>query len=158
MLAVCAGVTDPQELRQIARALRAHDVGMVVGKTEADISLMQAAVYTTGGLSPAQRALVDTHTHTGRAYVERLGFSRLEQAIVFGHHNPEQLARHLTPAQLRYVVLAQMADITDAWCSERPYPKAVLSPQDAATEVLRATRPDQALQDAYLRLVGVSGD
>lgn len=154
MLAVAAGV-DRFNLERLARALRAHDVGMVAGASDEQIAAMQAAIYKRGGLSPDERALVNMHPEWGRGVVDKLGFDTVEQAIVLGHHNPELVRASLSPQEHLLVVIAEIADITDARCSQRPYPKPFDTPQTAAPDVLSYVQPDKQLGNAYLQLVGL---
>jgi putative two-component system response regulator len=132
------GLVDERFLEQIERCVPLHDIGK--------IGLPDDVLLKPGALTPAERALVQTHPLIGDRILEVLGrehghsleFLGLARAIVRHHHErydgrgyPDRLAGDAIPAAARIVAVA---DVYDALRRRRQH-KSAMS-HERALEVL----------------------
>jgi response regulator RpfG family c-di-GMP phosphodiesterase/tRNA A-37 threonylcarbamoyl transferase component Bud32 len=133
------GLVDARFLEQLDRCVPLHDIGK--------IGLPDDILLKAGRLSPAERALMETHSVLGDRILETLGrehgssleFLGMARGIVRSHHErfdgegyPDALAGEEIPAAARLVALA---DVYDALRRQRPH-KPALSHVDAVRVIL----------------------
>jgi response regulator RpfG family c-di-GMP phosphodiesterase/serine/threonine protein kinase len=134
-----AGLVDARFLEQLERCVPLHDIGK--------IGLPDEVLLKPGALTPAERALVETHPLIGDRILEVLGkehgaaleFLGMARAIVRHHHErydgrgyPDRLSGDAIPAAARIVAVA---DVYDALRRARQYKVAM--PHEKAIHVLQ---------------------
>ena len=112
-----AKIVDSQFLEQLERCVPLHDIGK--------LGLPDEVLLKPGKFTPAERALVETHTLIGdrilealsREHGESLGFLKMASSIVRHHHErfdgkgyPDQLAGNNIPPAARIVAVADVYD------------------------------------------------
>jgi response regulator RpfG family c-di-GMP phosphodiesterase/tRNA A-37 threonylcarbamoyl transferase component Bud32 len=133
------GLVDSRFLEQLDRCVPLHDIGK--------IGLPDEVLLKAGRLSPAERALMETHSILGDRILETLGrehgssleFLGVARGIVRSHHErfdgegyPDGLLGEEIPAAARLVALA---DVYDALRRQRPH-KPALTHADAVRVIL----------------------
>ncbi|MDE3069296.1 MAG: HD domain-containing protein [Acidobacteriota bacterium] len=141
---------------RLSHAAPLHDVGKV--------AIPDSILLKPGPLSPAERAIVETHAEEGYRLLHRSSSSILEMAatIALSHHErwdgsgyPRGLAREEIPIEGRIVAVT---DVFDALTSDRVYRKAYSI--EEAVALMRDQRGrhfDPELLDAFLEVIGASG-
>lgn len=149
-----AGLVDERFLEQLERCVPLHDLGK--------LGLPDEVLLKPGALSPAERALVETHTLIGDRILEALGrehgtaleFLGPARVVVRSHHErwdgrgyPDRLAGDAIPPAARLVAVA---DVYDALRRERSH-KAALPHAEAVRIILEqsAGQFDPALLRAF---------
>jgi PAS domain S-box-containing protein len=139
----------PGDCQLIERASPLHDVGKV--------AIPDSVLLKPGALTPAERALMETHAEIGHRLLDGSDSPVLQMAAVIAltHHErydgtgyPRRLAGDEIPVEGRIVAIA---DVFDAITSDRVYRPAITLEQ--ATAVLRegrGTHFDPALLDHFL--------
>ncbi|MBX3637341.1 MAG: HD domain-containing protein, partial [Rubrivivax sp.] len=133
-------------------AARLHDIGKLV--------VPDAILLKPGALTPAERAIMQTHTTAGADILARSDVPQMHVAEEIARHHHERwdgggyplgLAREAIPIAAR---VAALADVFDALTHVRPY-KAAWSVDEALAEIrrLRGLQFDPALTDVFLALV-----
>lgn len=132
-----------QDLEALTNAGFLHDIGK--------IGISDAILLKPGPLTPAERAVIETHPLIGEKIVEPLGLGPKERNIILLHHErwdgqgyPHGLTRTQTPFLCRLLALA---DVFDALTSDRPYRRAFTVTQALAeieTQAGRQFDPDLA--------------
>jgi PAS domain S-box-containing protein len=149
---IATGLHEPLEMTSALRhAAPLHDVGK--------LAISDTILLKPGPLTPAERAIMETHTSAGAAIL-RGSDSRILQLgeeIALTHHErwdgtgyPSRLAGEHIPVSGRIVAVA---DVFDALTHQRPY-KSPWPVEDAVAEIEchRATQFAPAVVDAFLRL------
>ena len=131
LLAEATGMRSRKRERLVLAA-QLHDIGKIGVDTR--------YLDKHGALSPAERALVQTHVEVGRRILDEAGFLEPIVPLVVTHHEamdgtgyPAGLAGDEIPLGGRIIALS---DAFDAMTSDRAYRKAM--PRDAALAELRA--------------------
>ncbi len=134
-----AGLIDDRFLEQLERCVPLHDIGK--------IGLPDNVLLKPGQLTPAERALVETHPLIGDRILEVLGrehghsleFLGMARAIVRHHHErydgrgyPDRLCGDAIPAAARLVAVA---DVYDALRRQRQHKAAMTHAE--ALDVIR---------------------
>lgn len=150
LLAKEIGLPDAQ-VSLIRRAAPLHDVGK--------IGIPDSILLKLGKLTPAEFALVKTHTTIGARILSgsRFALLRLAEEIAFSHHERwdgsgyEGIARDSIPLAGRIVAVA---DVFDALTQKRPY-KAAWPISEAIAEIdrQRERQFDPQLVDAFLKVI-----
>ena len=150
LLAQEIGLSDAQ-VALIRRAAPLHDVGK--------IGIPDAILLKLGKLTPAEFALVKTHTTIGARILSGSRFSllRMAEEIAFSHHEHwngegyEGLKGDAIPLAGRIVAVA---DVFDALTQKRPY-KPAWPVADAIAEVTRQRSRmfDPKLVDGFLAVI-----
>ena len=140
---------DEVEMLRVAAPL--HDIGK--------IGIPDSVLLKPGGLTPAERALMETHTTRGGAILAQGGspLVRMAERIACAHHErwdgagyPAGLAGEAIPLEARIVAVA---DVADALSSDRPYRPALTPAQVRAYIADEAGRHfDPAVARAFLAL------
>jgi putative nucleotidyltransferase with HDIG domain len=119
-----------QELEALTNAGYLHDIGK--------IGVSDSILLKPGPLTPAERAIIETHPQIGEKIVEPLGFKSQERDLILLHHErwdgqgyPHGLKGNSIPYLCRLLALA---DVYDALSSDRPYRQAY-TPPDALAEI-----------------------
>jgi putative two-component system response regulator len=140
---------DAKQCDLIERASPLHDVGKV--------AIPDSILLKPGRLTPAERAVIETHTEIGHRLLSASDFPVLQLAAVIAltHHErydgtgyPHGLAGEDIPLEGRIVAIA---DVFDALTSDRVYRRAMTVEQ--AIAILRdgqGTHFDRALLDYFL--------
>ena len=136
----------------ITSAARIHDLGK--------IGVPDHILNKTGGFTPEEKALMDSHSVRGAELLARFPDFARGQAIVRHHHErwdgggyPDRLHAWEIPFGARVIAVV---DSFDAMTSDRPY-RAAMS-MEQASSILRAGRGSQwdpALVDAFLQYLEV---
>ncbi|MCW5876801.1 MAG: HD-GYP domain-containing protein [Anaerolineales bacterium] len=144
----------PEELRILVQGALMHDVGKM--------QVPQEVLNKTGPLTPAERALIESHPITGYELCARLGLMPPELAIVRSHHErldgrgyPDGLSGDEIPQLVR---LLSVIDVWDALTSARAY-RPAWSPEEAR-EYLRqnsGAQFDAQLVEAWLAFTAGKG-
>jgi methanogenic corrinoid protein MtbC1 len=141
---------------RLSHAAPLHDVGKV--------AIPDAILLKPGPLTPAERAIVETHAEEGHRLLCRSSSSILDLAasVALSHHErwdgsgyPRGLAREEIPIEGRIVAVT---DVFDALTSDRVYRKAHTIEQ--AVALMRAERArhfDPVVLDAFLEVIGATG-
>jgi HD-GYP domain-containing protein (c-di-GMP phosphodiesterase class II)/methanogenic corrinoid protein MtbC1 len=147
---------DPEFCARLSHAAPLHDVGKV--------AIPDAILLKPGPLTPAERAIVETHAEEGYRLVRGSSSSILDMAatIALSHQEkwdgsgyPRGLAGEAIPIEGRIVAVA---DVFDALTSDRVYRKA-FSVEDAV-KMMREERGhhfDPMVLDAFMEVLGRSG-
>ncbi len=147
---------DPEFCARLSHAAPLHDVGKV--------AIPDAILLKPGPLTPAERAIVETHAEEGHRLVRGSSSSILDMAatIALSHQEkwdgsgyPRGLAGEAIPIEGRIVAVA---DVFDALTSDRVYRKA-FSVEDAV-KMMREERGhhfDPMILDAFMEVLGRSG-
>ena len=147
---------DPEFCAKLSHAAPLHDVGKV--------AIPDAILLKPGPLTPAERAIVETHAEEGHRLVRGSSSSILDMAatIALSHQEkwdgsgyPRGLAGEAIPIEGRIVAVA---DVFDALTSDRVYRKA-FSVEDAV-KMMREERGhhfDPMVLDAFMEVLGRSG-
>ncbi len=147
---------DPEFCARLSHAAPLHDVGKV--------AIPDAILLKPGPLTPAERAIVETHAEEGHRLVRGSSSSILDMAatIALSHQEkwdgsgyPRGLAGEAIPIEGRIVAVA---DVFDALTSDRVYRKA-FSVEDAV-KMMREERGhhfDPVILDAFMEVLGRSG-
>ncbi|MGI8988009.1 MAG: HD-GYP domain-containing protein [Bryobacteraceae bacterium] len=121
-----------QDLLALHRAGYLHDVGK--------IGLPDSILFNGGGLDPAEREIMQTHTLRGEEICRPLRSLATVLPIIRGHHErwdgsgyPDRLSGESIPLLARVL---QLADIYDALTTDRPYRLAL--PHSEAISTLLA--------------------
>jgi HD domain-containing protein/B12 binding protein len=142
--------------RRISYAAPLHDVGKV--------AIPDAILLKEGQLTPAERAVVETHTEEGYRLLRGSSSSILDMgaAIALSHHErwdgegyPRGLSGEQIPIEGRIVAIA---DVFDALTSDRVYREAFSV--EHAREMMRAESAkhfDPVLLAAFLEVLSSSG-
>jgi len=140
---------------RLSHAAPLHDVGKV--------AIPDAILLKPGPLTPAERAIVETHAEEGHRLLSRSSSSILDLAasIALAHHEkwdgsgyPRGLAREEIPVEGRIVAVT---DVFDALTSDRVYRKAFAT--DKAIAMMKEQRGlhfDPVVLDAFMALIGAS--
>jgi putative two-component system response regulator len=150
VLAKQIGLPDAQ-VSLLRRAAPLHDVGK--------IGIPDSILLKLGKLTPAEFALVKTHTAIGARILSGSHFAllRLAEEIAFSHHERwdgsgyEGITRDSIPLAGRIVAVA---DVFDALTQKRPY-KAAWPVSEAIAEIdrQRGRQFDPELVDAFLKVI-----
>jgi methanogenic corrinoid protein MtbC1 len=147
---------DPEFCARLSHAAPLHDVGKV--------AIPDAILLKPGPLTPAERAIVETHAEEGYRLVRGSSSSILDMAatIALSHQEkwdgsgyPRGLVGEEIPIEGRIVAVA---DVFDALTSDRVYRKA-FSVEDAV-RMMREERGhhfDPMVLDAFMEVLGRSG-
>ncbi len=147
---------DPEFCAKLSHAAPLHDVGKV--------AIPDAILLKPGPLTPAERAIVETHAEEGHRLVRGSSSSILDMAatIALSHQEkwdgsgyPRGLVGEAIPIEGRIVAVA---DVFDALTSDRVYRKA-FSVEDAV-KMMREERGhhfDPMVLDAFMEVLGRSG-
>jgi methanogenic corrinoid protein MtbC1 len=147
---------DPDFCEKLSHAAPLHDVGKV--------AIPDSILLKPGPLTPAERAIVETHAEEGHRLVRGSSSSILDMAatIALSHQEkwdgsgyPRGLVREEIPIEGRIVAVA---DVFDALTSDRVYRKA-FSVEDAV-KMMREERGhhfDPTVLDAFMEVLGRSG-
>jgi len=147
---------DAEFCARLSHAAPLHDVGKV--------AIPDAILLKPGPLTPAERAIVETHAEEGHRLVRGSSSSILDMAatIALSHQEkwdgsgyPRGLAGEAIPIEGRIVAVA---DVFDALTSDRVYRKA-FSVEDAV-KMMREERGhhfDPLVLDAFMEVLGRSG-
>jgi methanogenic corrinoid protein MtbC1 len=147
---------DPEFCARLSHAAPLHDVGKV--------AIPDAILLKPGPLTPAERAIVETHAEEGHRLVRGSSSSILDMAatIALSHQEkwdgsgyPRGLAGEAIPIEGRIVAVA---DVFDALTSDRVYRKA-FSVEDAVKMMCeeRGHHFDPTVLDAFMEVLGRSG-
>ncbi len=140
----------------IERASPLHDVGMVA---------IPSVLLKPGALTPAERAVIETHAEIGHRLLDGSDSPVLQTAAIIAltHHErydgsgyPHRLAGERIPVEGRIVAIA---DVFDALTSDRVYRPAITV--DQAVAILRdgrGTHFDPVLLDHFLGDLAAAGD
>jgi HD-GYP domain-containing protein (c-di-GMP phosphodiesterase class II) len=116
------------ELAALTNAGYLHDIGK--------IGVSDAILLKPGPLTPAERAVIETHPLIGEKIVEPLGFTSQEKDLILLHHErwdgrgyPRGLQGNNIPFLCRVLALV---DVFDALTSDRPYRQAFTVPEALA--------------------------
>ena len=147
---------DPEFCEKLSHAAPLHDVGKV--------AIPDSILLKPGPLTPAERAIVETHAEEGHRLVRGSSSSILDMAatIALSHQEkwdgsgyPRGLVGEEIPIEGRIVAVA---DVFDALTSDRVYRKA-FSVEDAL-KMMREERGhhfDPMVLDAFIEVLGRSG-
>jgi putative nucleotidyltransferase with HDIG domain len=144
------GLNDATTLREVELAGLLHDIGKI-GIPDSILSKSQP-------LTPAEYAVVKTHTDIGAGIVENVpGLERVAQAIRHHHERydglgyPDGLAGDSIPLAARLIAVA---DVYDSLTSDRPYRQAA-GVEHALQEIAqsRGTQIDPTVIDALTAVV-----
>jgi methanogenic corrinoid protein MtbC1 len=147
---------DPEFCTKLSHAAPLHDVGKV--------AIPDAILLKPGPLTPAERAIVETHAEEGHRLVRGSSSSILDMAatIALSHQEkwdgsgyPRGLVGEEIPIEGRIVAVA---DVFDALTSDRVYRKAFSV--EAAVRMMREERGhhfDPTVLDAFMEVLGTSG-
>ena len=147
---------DPEFCARLSHAAPLHDVGKV--------AIPDAILLKPGPLTPAERAIVETHAEEGHRLVRGSSSSILDMAatIALSHQEkwdgsgyPRGLAGEAIPIEGRIVAVA---DVFDALTSDRVYRKAFSV--EEAVKMMREERGahfDPMVLDAFMEVLGCSG-
>jgi HD-GYP domain-containing protein (c-di-GMP phosphodiesterase class II)/methanogenic corrinoid protein MtbC1 len=147
---------DPEFCVRLSHAAPLHDVGKV--------AIPDAILLKPGPLTPAERAIIETHAEEGHRLVRGSSSAILDLAatIALSHQEkwdgtgyPRGLAGEAIPIEGRIVAVA---DVFDALTSDRPYRKAF--PVEEAVRMMldqRGRHFDPVLLDAFMEVLGRSG-
>jgi methanogenic corrinoid protein MtbC1 len=147
---------DPDFCTKLSHAAPLHDVGKV--------AIPDSILLKPGPLTPAERAIVETHAEEGHRLVRGSSSSILDMAatIALSHQEkwdgsgyPRGLAGEEIPIEGRIVAVA---DVFDALTSDRVYRKAFSV--EAAVKMMREERGhhfDPMVLDAFMEVLGKSG-
>ncbi len=140
---------------RLSHAAPLHDVGKV--------AIPDSILLKPGPLTPAERAIVETHAEEGHRLLSRSSSSILDLAasIALSHHEkwdgsgyPRGLAREEIPIEGRIVAVT---DVFDALTSDRVYRKAFATDKAIAMmKEQRALHFDPVMLDAFMELIGAS--
>jgi methanogenic corrinoid protein MtbC1 len=147
---------DPDFCARLSHAAPLHDVGKV--------AIPDAILLKPGPLTPAERAIVETHAEEGYRLVRGSSSSILDMAatIALSHQEkwdgsgyPRGLVGEEIPIEGRIVAVA---DVFDALTSDRVYRKA-FSVEDAVRMMReeRGNHFDPMVLDAFMEVLGRSG-
>ena len=146
---------DPAFCARLSYAAPLHDVGKV--------AIPDAILLKPGPLTPAERAIVETHAEEGHRLLSRSSSSILDLAasVALSHHEkwdgsgyPRGLAGEEIPIEGRIVAVT---DVFDALTSDRVYRKAYS--KDEAIAMMKEQRGrhfDPILLDAFMELIGAA--
>ncbi len=146
---------DPAFCSRLNHAAPLHDVGKV--------AIPDAILLKPGPLTPAERAIVETHAEEGHRLLCRSSSSILDLAasIALSHHEkwdgtgyPRGLTNEEIPIEGRIVAVT---DVFDALTSDRVYRKAFAA--EKAVEMMKEQRGmhfDAEVLDAFMDLIGAS--
>ena len=125
---------DEQELSQIARGARLHDIGK--------IGVPDSILLKPGKLTADETEIMRTHVRIGYDMVSQISFLSCAAQIVLTHHEfydgsgyPQGLTGKEIPLGAR---IFAVADTLDAMRSDRPY-RAALPFQTAREEIIRCS-------------------
>jgi methanogenic corrinoid protein MtbC1 len=147
---------DPDFCARLSHAAPLHDVGKV--------AIPDAILLKPGPLTPAERAIVETHAEEGHRLVRGSSSSILDMAatIALSHQEkwdgsgyPRGLAGEEIPIEGRIVAVA---DVFDALTSDRVYRRAFSV--EEAVRMMREERGhhfDPMVLDAFMEVLGRSG-
>ncbi len=147
---------DPDFCAKLSHAAPLHDVGKV--------AIPDAILLKPGPLTPAERAIVETHAEEGHRLVRGSSSSILDMAatIALSHQEkwdgsgyPRGLVGEEIPIEGRIVAVA---DVFDALTSDRVYRKAFSV--EEAVKMMREERGhhfDPMVLDAFMEVLGRSG-
>ena len=147
---------DPEFCEKLSHAAPLHDVGKV--------AIPDSILLKPGPLTPAERAIVETHAEEGHRLVRGSSSSILDMAatIALSHQEkwdgsgyPRGLAGEEIPIEGRIVAVA---DVFDALTSDRVYRKAFSV--EEAVKMMREERGhhfDPMVLDAFMEVLGSSG-
>lgn len=142
---------DADEVELLRRAAPLHDIGK--------IGTPDAILLKHGPLTPAERAVMETHTTIGASILagSRFPLLQLAEEIALTHHErpdgcgyPEGLSGDDIPISGRIVAVA---DVFDSLTHERPY-KSAWSVKEALAEIEEhaGTQFDPKVVEAMLRI------
>jgi methanogenic corrinoid protein MtbC1 len=147
---------DPEFCEKLSHAAPLHDVGKV--------AIPDSILLKPGPLTPAERAIVETHAEEGHRLVRGSSSSILDMAatIALSHQEkwdgsgyPRGLVGEEIPIEGRIVAVA---DVFDALTSDRVYRKAFSV--EEAVKMMREERGhhfDPIVLDAFMEVLGRSG-
>jgi methanogenic corrinoid protein MtbC1 len=147
---------DPEFCEKLSHAAPLHDVGKV--------AIPDSILLKPGPLTPAERAIVETHAEEGHRLVRGSSSSILDMAatIALSHQEkwdgsgyPRGLVGEEIPIEGRIVAVA---DVFDALTSDRVYRKAFSV--EEAVKMMREERGhhfDPMVLDAFMEVLGRSG-
>ncbi len=147
---------EPEFCEKLSHAAPLHDVGKV--------AIPDSILLKPGPLTPAERAIVETHAEEGHRLVQGSSSSILDMAatIALSHQEkwdgsgyPRGLAGEEIPIEGRIVAVA---DVFDALTSDRVYRKAFSV--EAAVRMMREERGhhfDPVVLDAFMEVLGRAG-
>ena len=147
---------DEDQRRNLELAALLHDVGK--------IAISKTIINKPGPLTPAERAVIETHTIEGQKMLENVGgvLSEVGRIVRSCHERydgrgyPDGLARDAIPVEARIIA---GCDALNAMTTNRPY-RGALSLSDALGELLvnRGTQFDPTVVDLLLSLHAVPAE
>jgi response regulator RpfG family c-di-GMP phosphodiesterase len=144
-----------EELKTVARGAQLHDIGK--------IAIPDAILTKTGPLTPAERALMETHVRHGYDMLSGIAFLEGAAEIVLTHREwfdgtgyPQGLKGDDIPLGARIVAVAEAFDVM-VW--NQPYSSARTF-EDAVAEIRRCsgTQLDPKVVTAFLDWLEIYGD